>query len=43
MLEENGSECNLAEKNIQCRILLCFGEYTQTQYALSRKIHKVYI
>ena len=29
-----------ARKNIQCLILLCFGAYTPTQYALSWKIHK---
>ena len=27
-------------KNIQCPILLCFGVYTPTLYALSCKIHK---
>ena len=30
-------------KNIQCTILLCFGVYTPTPYALSCKIQKFYI
>ena len=30
-------------KNIQCLILLCFGVYTPTEYALSCKIQKFYI
>ena len=29
-------------ENIQCPILLCFGVYTLTQYALSYKIPKFY-
>ena len=28
------------QKNIQCLLLLCFGVYTPTQYALSCKIKK---
>ena len=30
-------------KNIQCPILLCFGVYTPTPYALSFKIQEFYI
>ena len=30
----------ICQKNIQCPILLCFGVYTPTQYALSCKIPK---
>ena len=40
-LKENGSEYSVeVTKNIQCFILLCFGGYTPTQYALSCKILK---
>ena len=39
-LKKNVSEYGLLEKNTQCLILLCFGVYTQTQYALSCKIEK---
>ena len=40
MLKQNCSEYNLSEKNIQCTILLGFGVYTPTQYALKCKIPK---
>ena len=40
MFKENGSEYSLLEKNTECLILLCFGVYKPTQYALSYKIHK---
>ena len=38
MFIEDGSEYNLSEKNVQFLLLLSFGLYTPTQYALSRKI-----
>ena len=33
----------ICKKSKQCPILLCFGVYTPTQYALSCKIQKVSI
>ena len=33
----------ICQKNIQCPILLCFGVYTPTPYALSCKIQKFHI
>ena len=41
--KQNFSEYYPSEKNIQCPILLCFGVYTPTPYALSCKIEKFYI
>ena len=40
MLREKLPWIESVRKNIQCRILLCFGVYTPTQYALSCKIQK---
>ena len=41
--KQNCSEYYLSLKNIQCPILLCFGVYTPTPYALSCKIEKFHI